>query len=178
MTNPHTYIGSKSYSFLGEELTCIPDTFIDIEDENDIEIPTTNSIIDSNDLPLEFVYKGVPGHYILLGNSSIHIKARILYKDGNIVPRTVNVTPINLLGQALFNQGDLYLNEEMVTKNNGQYAEKSYIGTVIAYNREAKSSWLENEFYYEDSPGDYFDSFIIKPVFNTGLIIRNDIASE
>ena len=175
---PHKYLGSKSFSFLGDELTSIPDTFVDIEDDFDMQVPTTNSVTDNNDLPLEFSYKGTSDFYVILCNAYMQVIGKIMHKDGTKLDADESVGPVNLLPHALFNQGDVYLNEQAVTKNNGQYAQRAYISTAACSSYEAKHSWLESELYYEDSPGTSFDAHTVKPTINTGYINRHGFSSD
>lgn len=170
--------GSKCTSFLGHEMSCLPDTFTDIEDDFETQIMPTHSLLDSDDLPLEFPITGNPEHYLLFGDSYIHIRIRVVKIDGTKVVATVFVTPVNLLAHALFNQIDVYINEQPVTKSSKLYALKAYIGTVCAYSGVAKKSWLENELYYEDSPGAVFDDVNAKTSKNGGLVVRNELAAE
>jgi len=170
--------GSNPVSILGQELVSMPGTFTDVEEDLHIQIPPTNSISDSSDLPVEFRLTGTPDHYVVLYDSHIHIQAKIQKSNGDDIPATEIVTPVNLFAHAMFNQCDLYLNEELVTKNNGLYGYKAYIATTVGFGSEAKKSWLESELYYQDVPGDNFDLVTVKPSFNTGLVLRNELAAE
>lgn len=158
-------------------MSSMPDTFTDIEEDIEIQIPPTTSLADSDDLPVEFSIKGTPEHYVLLSDSYIHMKVKILKSDGSHVPSAEIVTPVNLLAHSMFAQCDLYLNENLVTKNNGLYPYKAYIGTQCAYSKHAKDSWLQSEMYFVDSPGNDFDSYVIKTT-NSGLVLRNELSSN
>lgn len=174
----HIRKGSKCYSFMGQEMTCLPDTFADIEEDLETQVLPTNSLLDSDDIPMEFVITGTPEHYLHLGDSYIHIRVKVVKKDGSKLTSAIVVTPVNLFPHALFNQIDVYVNEELVTKNNALYPFRAYIGTVCAYSVVAKESWLENEMYYEDIPGDGFDDVKISETKNGGLVRRNELSAE
>ena len=178
----HIQTGSKSFTYLGDELVSTPDTFTDIEEEHELQIPTTNSISESNELPIEFYIVGTSGRYISLSQSYIHIRFKVLNKEGRDITATDIVGPINLAAQALFSHSDLYLNEEPVSKSNGQYSQRAYISTVVGHTKEAKESWLQSELYYEDAYGASFDSHIIKANassgINTGFIERQEYVSQ
>ena len=175
---PHKYAGSRSFSFLGDELTSIPDTFTDIEDDFEMQIPTSNTVTDNYDAPLEFLYTGTSELYAVPCNSYVHVIGQIKKRNGDDIDADDAVGPVNLLAQALFGQADVYLNEQPVSKNNGQYAQRAYISTVVGTSSEAKQSWLESELYYEDTPGDSFDTYTVMPTINIGFINRHAYSSE
>ena len=103
---------------------------------------------------------------------------KIVKKEGGKLVKNENVSPVNLFPHAMFSQFDVYLNEELVTKNNGLYPYKAYMGTTCSYSQVAKESWLESELYYQDSPGDAFDSYVTKPTSNGGLVMRHELCAE
>lgn len=170
--------GSKCLSFLGQEMSCLPDTFTDIEEERELQIQPTHSLIDSDNIPLEFAITGTPDHYIHLGDSYIHMRVRIVRTNGTKITITIVVTPVNLLPHAMFSQIDLYINEEPVSKNNGMYGFRAYMGTECAYSDTAKESWLQNEICFNDAHGDAFDDTKVNKSKNGGLVLRNELAAE
>jgi len=174
----HIRKGSKCYSFLGHEMTCLPDTFTDIEDVVESQFMPVNSLTDNDEIPLEFLILGTPEKYIDLPEAYIHIQVQVVLKNGNKLPATVIVSPVNLFVHALFNQIDLYLNNTLVTKNSGMYAQRAYIGTTCSYSDVAKDTWLQNEMWFEDEPGDPFDNVKIEGTKNGGLVQRNELCAE
>lgn len=175
---PRIRKGSKCHSFMGQEMTCLPDTFTDIEDDYEKNILPTNSLTDSDDIPIEFLIKGTPEHYIHLGDTYIHIKARVVKKDGTKITASIIVSPVNGFPHALFSQIDMYINEEAVTKNTGNYPFRAYIGTECAYSNAAKESWLQNEVWFDDTAGNAFDDVVVDKSTNGGLVLRNELAAE
>lgn len=174
----HVRKGSKCHSFLGSEMTCLPDTFTDIESDVESQVLPTNSLLDNDDIPLEFLIRGNPEQYIHLGDSYIHIQIQIVKRNGEKLPSTVIVTPVNLFVHALFSQIDMYINESPISKNNGMYPYRAYIGTTCAYSDVAKDSWLQNEMFFEDTPGDAFDDVSVDKSTNGGLVLRNELCAE
>lgn len=173
----HLHKGSKPYTVLGEELISMPDTYTDVEDDLYIQVPPVNSVTDSPNMPVEYARKGTPDHHTDLSNSEIHIQVRVVNIDGSKTDDKENVTPINMFPHAMFNQIDVYVNEELVTKNNSLYAYRAYISTVLSYGFEAKQSWLERELYYGDTHGEPFDSYDVNLPKNTGLFVRNELSN-
>lgn len=170
--------GSKCHSFMGQEMTCLPDTFTDIEEDFEIQILPRNSLLDSDDIPLEFPIAGTSDQYIHLGDTYIHIRVRLVKKNGTKITSAIIVTPVNLFVHALFGQIDVYINEVLVTKNSGNYPFRAYIGTTCAYSDVAKDSWLQNEMWFEDKYGDAFDDVKVDKSTNGGLVVRNELAAE
>lgn len=170
--------GSMPYSFLGEELTSIPDTFIDIEEELDLEIPPTNSVVESDLVPLEYLYLGTPDQYVLLCDSYLHMKGCIQNADGSNLADKEQVAPVNLWGHALISRSDVYLNETLTSKDNALQPYKAYMAITVGYGSEAKVSWLQAEGGYQDAPGNSFDSVTTKPSTNGGFIQRSELAAK
>lgn len=174
----HVRKGSKCHSFLGQEMTCLPDTFTDIEEEGEIQVLPTNSLSDSDKIPVEYRIVGTPDRYLHLGDSYIHIRIRVVKKNGEVLKVTDIVTPVNLFVHALFSTVDVYVNDEPITKCTGPYPFRAYIGTQVAYSKTAKESWLQNEICFNDTEGDPFDDLKIERSKNGGHILRNELAAE
>lgn len=174
----HVRKGSKCTGYLGNEMMCSPDTFGDIEDEQEYQVLPTNSLTDNDDLPIDLNFTGTPDWFILFCHSYIHIIIQIVKKNGEKISVTDIVSPINLLAHALFNQIDLYINEVLVSKNSGHYGFKAYIGTMCGYSNIAKKSGLQTELFFIDGPGEDFDATVIERTKNPGIVLRNELGAE
>jgi hypothetical protein len=171
--------GSKECDGMASELTKMPDTCTDIADVVYAELPPVNSVTDSTTLPIEFFYKGVPEYYPDLSESEIYFEVKVTHSDGTPLEKNEAVGVVNNFPHAMITQIDMYLNEELVTKNNGLYPWRAYMETVLSYGSDAKSSWLEASLFYPDQHGDGFDncSPTTTPV-NTGFLTRCKYIAE
>jgi hypothetical protein len=163
--------GSKACGDIQAELLRMPDTCTDIADVVYVELAPVNSVSDSTTLPIEYYYKGTPEFYPDLSQSEIYFEVKATHKDGTALAKGEAVGPVNLLPHAMISQIDLYLNDELVTKNSGLYPWRAYIETMCSYGQNAKLSWLESSMFYADQHGDAFD--MTDPAgstINTGFI--------
>ena len=149
--------GSKACGDIESELMRMPDTCTDIADVVYVELAPVNSVSDSTTLPLEFYYKGTPEFYPDLNQSYMYYVVKVTHKDGTPLAKNECVGPVNLLPHAMISQIDLYLNDELVTKNNGLYPWRAYMETTCSYGLNAKQSWLESSLFYADQHGAPFD---------------------
>ena len=149
--------GSKACGDIQTELMRMPDTCTDIADVVYIELAPVNSVADSSTLPIEFFYKGTPEFYPDLSQSELYFEIKATHTDGTALEKNEAVGPVNLLPHAMISQIDLYLNDELVTKNNGLYPWRAYIESMLSYGLNAKLSWMEGEMFYADQHGDAFD---------------------
>jgi hypothetical protein len=144
-----------------------------------MEIPPVNSVSESASLPLEFFIKGMPEHYPDLHGSEIYMKVKIVHEDGTHIGKDEKVGPVNLFAHSMFSQIDLYINDELVTKNQSLYPYRAYLETLLNYGDDAKNSWLESCIYHPDTEGEAFDQTDPAGIpINSGYIARSNYAAE
>jgi hypothetical protein len=171
--------GSKTCGDMQSELLRMPDTCTDIADVVYVELAPVNSVSDSSTLPIEYYYKGTPEFYPDLSQSELYFEVKATRKDGTALEKGEAVGPVNLLHHAMISQIDLYLNDELVTKNSGLYPWRAYMESTLSYGQNAKLSWLESSMFYADQHGDAFD--MTDPAgskINTGFISRAKYIAE
>jgi hypothetical protein len=171
--------GSSACGDMGPGLTKMPDTCTDVADVVYLELSPVNSVSDSSTLPIEFYVKDIPEYYLDLTQSEVVFEIKVDHKDGTPLEEDEKVGPVNLFPHAMISQADLYLNDELVTKNSGLYPYRAYMETTMTYGPLAKQSWLEASLYYADQPGGAFDQTdgAALPI-NTGFISRSKLIAQ
>ena len=112
------------------------------------KITPTNSVENINPL-VEFVIKG-NNMFIDLESCYIQTKLRIKNNDdSNLAPDAV-VSSINYLGATLFNQVELYLNNDHIATVSN-YAYRAYLESLLSFGEQAKKTWLQAGLFYKDS---------------------------
>ena len=91
--------------------------------------------------------------YINLLQTKLFLKVRILKSDGSKLTAADKVAPVNLFFHALFKQCDVYLNRTLVSSSGDLYPIKSYLKRLLTTSAEEKSTRLQAELFYRDSPG-------------------------
>lgn len=91
--------------------------------------------------------------YTDLSRSKLFLKVRILKADGNRLDETVKVSPVNLFFHALFKQVDLYFNRTLVSSSGDTYALKAYLKTLFNSTADEKSTLLQGQLFFRDTPG-------------------------
>lgn len=172
----HVHKGSEPVSYYGDELTHMPHTLIDVEQSSFHAVPPTSSVADSEHTPTEYFRRGTPDHYLDLGNSHIHIQGSVVNIDGSKVSEDENVTPVNDFGNTVYSSNDVYLNEQLVSKDNGMVCFRAYISTTTGCGSDAKGTYLQRQVYYPDTAGEGFDEYVISPSRNSALVSRNHLS--
>ena len=81
------------------------------------------------------------------------MKAKITKANGaNFDPNT-EVGPVNLFLHSLFSQGDVSLNERLISPSTNTYPYRVMLETLLNYGEEAKTSQLTTAMFYKDTPG-------------------------
>ena len=149
-----------------------------------------------SDSPIEFNIPGNGLEYISLKDTKLFLKLKITKttkdkdketvstantagtpadktkkKTEEVVTPPINVGPINLTLQSLWSQIDVYLNEKLVSAGGNNYPYKAYLQTLLNYGADAKTSQLQNQLYYKDTPK-YMDANDCLKGGNQGLLVR------
>ena len=106
--------------------------------------------------PLEFDTNLQGDTYTDLSKSKLFLKVRILKADGSRLGEASKVSPVNLFLHALFKQVDVYFNRTLVSSSGDMYPIKAYLKTLFNTSSDEKSTVLQSQLYYRDTPG-FFD---------------------
>ena len=148
---------SEECALLNFELTSLPMTCTSIDDVIYNEIQSSNSLGDSDIIPVEFHIASNQDYYTDLSNTELYLKVRIVHEDGSPLKDDEIVTPINNFGHSMFKEMSVTLNDTLVTKSTTMYPFKSYIQTTLNYGESAKETWLQGCLYFPDTHGEAFD---------------------
>lgn len=103
--------------------------------------------------PLEFETNLQGDVYTDIASSKLFLKVRILKSNGGRLQPEEKVAPVNLFFHAMFKKIDVYLNRTLVSSSGDLYPYKAYLNTLFTHDKDDKSSHLQAECYYPDSPG-------------------------
>lgn len=107
---------------------------------------------------LNFTIPPTGSQYINLKKTHLHLKVKLVKGDGTEIQAAEMVAPINLTLHSLFNQVDVQLQQQLVSRTGSQtYGYKAYIETVLEYGGEAKRTQLQPQGFYKDKAGQMDD---------------------
>ena len=72
---------------------------------------------------------------------------------------------------ALFNTGEIYINDTLISMAGSLYSYRAYIETLLNYSPETKQGWLTEELFYQDSPGAFNSVTKTDQPYNQGIIL-------
>ena len=101
---------------------------------------------------IEFICAANPDVYTNLGNSYLHMKAKITKANNADLDADKPVGPVNLWLHLLFSQVEVFLNNKRVTPSSTAYPYRAYIETILNFSKDAKSSHLMSALYHKDIP--------------------------
>ena len=137
------------------ELFLLPPLQIAVEEGQWVEYSPVSSITSA--APIEFVVTGSGDEYIDLSKTLLEVKAIINYSNGNMVPSTSYVAPVNNTVYSLFSQVDLSLNDVSISSSTATYPYRAYIENHLDYGSDAKESRLSTGLYYVDNNLQVYD---------------------
>jgi len=111
-------------------------------------LPTTSL---SDESPIKFSISGDSNHYTDLASSYLYLEVKFLNGDGSNITAYEMVGPINLLGQTLFQQVDVSLNDVLISDASNLYHYRAMIETLLSYSYEAKESQLTMGLFAKDT---------------------------
>lgn len=127
----------------------------------------------SNTGVLEFMIPGTANTYINLKCTTLHIKGKVVKKDGSDLNKRDLVSLINAPLQSMWSQIDLSLQNKVINSEiSTNYPYKSYIDLLLNYNDNQLQ--LSSQLFFKDRAG-YFD--IIGPT-NAGMFIRSKLVAN
>lgn len=131
--------------------------------------------------PVEIVIPSSTQDLTLLSASRLHVKARILDAEGNVIgftdPDSSSATPdvaiVNLMAASLWRQVDLQLNTQIISPHiSVNYPYKAIIDTLLSYSGEAKKATLQAQGYFKD------EAYNFNASSNTGHILRKRLVEH
>lgn len=120
-----------------------------VESGYTVEYAAKNSITDNPILKFEVTSDG--NDYLDLVNSLLYLEIEVVNGDGTALADGDNVAPINLIGQTLFSQVDVKLNDTLVSQSCNNYHYRAYLETLLSYGKEAKNTHLELSLWNKDT---------------------------
>ena len=106
--------------------------------------------------PIEFNVSGASEDYIDLVNTYIHVQCKVTRPDGQPLKEAdKHVAPENLFLHTLFSEVEVALNGILVSTSTNTYPYRSYIETLLNYDKETKDTQLALSMYYKDSEFPY-----------------------
>jgi hypothetical protein len=118
----------------------------------------------SNSSVIEFHSSGSGDDYVDLGQTYLHLKARVVKKDGSAIDAAAAVGPVNNWMNSLFKEVNVDLNGTVISHFN--YAYKSDLELKTSFGQGAKSTQLESLVYEKD------DHDLNDLTTNTGFVAR------
>ena len=122
----------------------------------------------SDDGPIKFAISGDSNYYTDLNSSYLYLEVKLTNADGSNIADDAVVGPINLLGQTLFQQVDVGLNDVLVSDASNLYHYRAMFETLLSFGDEARNSQLTMSMFYKDTASsmDNIDND------NAGLVTR------
>ena len=128
----------------------------------------------SDDGPIKFEVSGVGSDYIDLLNSYLLLELKITKADGSNLANDDVVGPINLIGQTLFKQIDVSLNDTLISDSSNLYHYRALFETLLSYTSDEGRKQLSMSLFSKDTPNkmeNIADD-------NTGLVERRNHFTE
>ena len=146
------------------QLSTLPPTQNGIDKVQWVEYRPLGQIQDNT--PIDFIIPG-SSDYIDLKRSFINVKLKILKTDNTTMGPDDHVSIINLPLHSMWNQVDVYLNQQLVGSSTNNYAYKAYMDTLLFHDKNVKDTRLKMQGWYKDSAG-VMDSTDPYDASNTG----------
>jgi hypothetical protein len=130
-------------------------------------IPITG--LDKNTTKIDFLLekRSAPQCY-LISKALIEVNVTLVKKDGVSVPDTTKlVGSINNCLHSLFSTVSMQINDQKITVAQEDYPYRTYVGNLLTFNAESKSSVLESQGWATDTKRS------MEITSNAGLLIRS-----
>ena len=89
--------------------------------------------------------------WIDLSQTEISFTLSITRNDGTAISDDDNIGIINYPAATVFKDISISWNDKTVGYSSSNYAQRAYLEALIAYGKDAKSSWLHNSLFYKDT---------------------------
>jgi hypothetical protein len=132
------------------DLFNVQPTQTSIEDSNFTQINPVNSISSENS-PIEFIISS--SGELLLDPSDIflYVKVKLQHADGSEFPEKYPVYPESNFIHTMFNQCDVYLNQQNISTSANNYAYRAFLETTLNFTKDAKDTHLTAGMYYTEN---------------------------
>ena len=127
-----------------------------------------------DDGPVEFLIKG-GAEYLDFANTFLHVRAKVVRPDGEILTAADNVVPAANFLHTLFSDVSIFLNVLQITSPSSCYPYLSYIQTLLSYTPNVKNSRLQASMYYPDTAGTFQ---VLDGATNSGGVTRKAMAAR
>ena len=134
----------------------------------------------TGDGPFEFVLPAVNDAYLMLGNLSLYIQAKVVKADGsNIDDGTTDlVAPVNCLGTTMWEHVQVLLNDYNINSGSATNAHyKGFIETILSYDATSRVTHLTAQLFKDDTPG-RFNTMTRGDQSNVGWTKRHDVVKN
>ena len=151
-----SHITSQSQEVMGKDLLLfhpLP-TGVGLEGTQWLEYRPISQI--GENTPIEFHVPGTGLQYTKLNKSYLHVKAKIIKADGSI-PTEADFGPVNIPLHSLWQQVDVYLQQNLLSSAGTNYPYLAYLRTLMATDVVTKETELTSQLYYHDTAG-YMDA--------------------
>ncbi|KAF8784261.1 hypothetical protein HNY73_009965 [Argiope bruennichi] len=138
-----------------------------------VEIQPVASLTDNS--PLEFFISGNGDQYLDLAHSILHLKIKVVKKNGTNLQNTDHIAPINYILNTLFSELSVFLNDRQVM-NQVNYAYRAYIDSLLFSSKTAQETMLTSALFYKDTAG-HFDTMGANSA-NLGFRERQKLSTE
>ena len=167
--------GSCEYSKSELNVLSVPPTMTAMQESQWVEHFPIASL--TNNAPTEFIIPPQPEHWTDLSQSYLYVKFKFIKADGHALDADSNVAPVNNFLHSMFNSVDLYLNNKLISSNSDTYPYRAYIETLLSYNADSKSTFLNASVLWVEDTAAQFDT-LNHDEANTGLQKRIAIISQ
>jgi hypothetical protein len=126
---------------------------------NDAVFHTLSPVSASATGAFQFEIEGDSIHYLDLSHTELWVTVNMVVdkKVETLDADIKKIFPVNNLLHSLFNQIQVNINGKSVENSNGLYAYRAYLEDLLCFNKEAKSTFQNNQLYYKDDAA-FFDS--------------------
>jgi len=101
------------------------------------------------------------------------MQVQLLSETGEALDDDVHVTPVANVAHSIFNDAQVFLNENLVSDSNKCYHYLAYMMNTLSYSQLCKTgSWMETELYAGDSSGAMDRTSPLTAPINSGLGYR------
>ena len=130
--------------------------------------------------PICFLINPSAHQYIDISQTRLYVKFKIVKGDGSNPAADELVAPVNLPFHSMFSQAEVWMQQQLMSSAQ-LYPYKSYIETLLKYNKGEKNSYLQTQGWARDTPDcmDTFDVKLTKPLENNeGFLWRYGLVKE
>ena len=146
-----------------------------VESTQYIEYLPANQL--SEEGPIEISIPSSGAMYIDLSRSRLHVKAKIVQKNGSDLTANDIVSPANLFLHSLWRQIDVYLQQKLISSTGTNYSYKSMIDTLLTKGTDHHNSKLQCQLFFKDTAGTHDNTSPTQTPLNQGLIRRYLLSS-